>query len=114
MTDSENQPSEDERRRADDLAKAYREVLTSAAGKLVLFDILERCAIYTDPFAGEAHANTAHSLGKQSVGRNLISMLDSLDPRIYPQLLFDVADIRAMQKAAAENSAATEDDEYAP
>lgn len=111
MSDFEEQPSEEDRRRAEELATAYREVLSLASGKRVLFDILERCAIYTDAFAGEAHSITAHSLGKQAVGREIISTLDSIDPRIYPQLLFDVADLKAMDKAIAERSAATEDDD---
>lgn len=111
MDDSENQPFEDERRQAEDLAKAYREVLNSAAGKLVIFDILGMCSIYSDAFAGELHAVTAHSLGRQAVGRQVIGKLDDIDPRIYPQLLFDVADLKAMNKAVQERKAATEDDE---
>ena len=115
MTDDlDQQPSADDARRAEELAKAYREVFAAGSGKLVLFDILERCSIYADPFAGDSHAVTAHSLGRQSVGREVIGYLDSIDPRMYPQLLFDVANIKAMDKAAAERSAATEDEDDAP
>lgn len=114
MSDLEEQLSDDDVRQAEELAKAYRDVFASAAGKRVLFDVLSRCSIYAEPFAGEAHAITAHTLGKQSVGRELIGMLDSIDPRMYPQLLFDVADLKAMDKAAAERKAANEDDDDAP
>lgn len=114
MSDLEEQLSDDDGRRAEELAKAYREVLASQAGKLVLFDILEKCTIYTDPFSGEYHATTAHELGKQWVGRRIIAQLDELDPRMYPQLLFDVADLKAMNKAVQDASAKTEDDDDAP
>lgn len=114
MSDLEEQPSGDDVRQAEELAKAYREVLNSAAGKLVIFDILSTCAIYTDPFAGELHAVTAHSLGQQAVGRSIIGKLDAIDPRIYPQLLFDVADLKAMNKAVQAASAKTEDTDDAP
>lgn len=112
--DLDNQLSAEQQSQADELAKAYREVIAMQSGKLVLFDILSRCSIYAEPFAGENHAVTAHALGKQAVGRDLIGMLDSIDPRMYPQLLFDVADLKAMEKAVREASAKTEDDDDAP
>lgn len=112
--DFEEQLSPEQQSEADELARAYREVLNSAAGKRVIFDILETCAIFTDPFAGEYHASTAHELGKQWVGRKMIAGLNAIDPRIYPQLLFDVADLKAMKLAAAERATATEDTDDAP
>lgn len=84
-----------------ELSAAFRAVLATPAGKRVLFWMLEQCAIYEDAFAGEAHSATDYTLGRQSAGRRLIGKLDELDPRIYPQLLIEVAEIRDMDRAAA-------------
>lgn len=97
----------------EELARAFREVFALAAGKRVLFWMLEQCAIYQDPFTGENNA-TNYTLGLQAGGRKLIAMLDHIDPHFYPNLLLAVADLKAMDRAAAENRSAqqeTEDEE---
>ncbi|MDX8492911.1 hypothetical protein RFN29_15135 [Mesorhizobium sp. VK22B] len=86
----------------EELAKAFRGVLSSAEGKRVLFWVLEQAAIYTDAFAGEHTNATNYSLGLQAVGRKLISKFDEVDPRLYPRLLLDVAELKAMDRAALE------------
>ncbi|TIW56685.1 MAG: hypothetical protein E5V54_11240 [Mesorhizobium sp.] len=93
----------------EELAKAFRGVLSSAEGKRVLFWVLEQCAIYADPYAGEHTNATNYSLGLQAAGRKVISKFDEIDPRIYPRLLLDVAELKAMDRAALER--ATEKDE---
>lgn len=88
----------------EELERAFRAIFALAAGKRVLFWMLEQCAIYQDAFTGEDNA-TNYTLGLQSGGRKLISMLDQIDPRLYPQLLLDVADLKAMDRAASESAA---------
>lgn len=83
----------------EELAKAYREVFATAAGKRVLFDILTDCAIYRDAYAGDNNA-TNYALGQQATGRRLIAKLDQIDPRLYPNLLLAHADLKAMDRAA--------------
>lgn len=101
----------DERER-DELDKAFREVLKLAAGKRVLFWMLEQCAIYEDAFAADHTNATNYVLGRQNAGRRLIGKLDQIDPRFYPQLLLDIADLKAMSRAAASRAADEgEDDE---
>jgi hypothetical protein len=39
-------------------------------------------------------------LGQQAIGRRLIGVLDEIDPRTYPRLLLDMADLKAMERAA--------------
>lgn len=112
MTEFTDQPSAEEQFASEELARAYREVFATAAGKRVLFDILEGCAIYQDAFTGDDNA-TNYTLGKQAGGRRLISTLDAIDPRLYPRLLLDIADLKAMDLAAARRAAQTEDDEDA-
>lgn len=114
MSDLKEQPSGDDVRQAEELAKAFREVLELASGKRVLFWILEQCAIYSTPYAGENIASTNHSLGRQDVGLRLIAELNAIDPRIYPRMLLDLADAKAMEKAVQDASAKTEDDDDAP
>ena len=91
---------------------AFREVFNTAAGKRVLFWMLEQCAIYQDAFTGDDNA-TNYTLGRQSSGRKLIDKLDELDPRNYPALLLAVADDKAMKRAALERAAQQEDDDDA-
>jgi hypothetical protein len=76
----------------------------------VMFWVLEQAAIYADAFSGENTSATNYSLGLQAVGRKLISKFDEIDPRFYPRLLLDVAELKAMDRAASE-AATTEDEE---
>lgn len=85
----------------EELEAAFRGVLSSASGKRVLFWMLEQCAIYQDAFSGENNA-TNYTLGLQAGGRKLIAKLDQIDPRLYPELLMAMAEIRAMDRAAAD------------
>lgn len=96
----------------EELAKAFREIVALASGKRVLFWILENAAIYRDAFSGEDSA-TNYTLGLQASGRKLIAMLDELDPRLYPQLLLDIAELRAMDRAAAKARAGKQEKEDA-
>lgn len=100
----------------DELRRAYREVFETAAGKRVLFDVLEQCETYGLAFTGENNA-TNFRLGLQEAGKRVIGRLDETDQRLYPKLLLARADIRMMDRAAAEVASAqqgTEDDEFAP
>lgn len=90
---------------------AFRAVLSTADGKRVLFWVLEQAGVYRDAFAGD-DAATNYVLGQQAVGRKLIRMMDELDPRTYPKLLLDIADLKAMELAAAKSDE-PEDDEDA-
>ncbi len=85
-----------------ELDRAFREVLALSSGKRVVFWLMEQCAIYQDAFSGEQTAATNYSLGKQSVGRVVLGKLDELDPHIYPQLLIAVAEMKSIDKAAAD------------
>lgn len=90
---------------------AFKAVLATADGKRVLFWVLEQAGVYRDAFSGD-DAATNYVLGQQSVGRKLIGMMDELDPRTYPKLLLDIADLKAMELAAAKPDE-PEDDEDA-
>jgi hypothetical protein len=98
-------------RERDDLRAAFAAVLSFPEGKRVLFWVLEQAAIYRDAYSGDDGA-TNYTLGQQSVGRKLIGMLDDIDPRTYPRLLLDIADMKAMERAAVAQDD-QEDDEDA-
>ena len=84
----------------DDLHAAFSAVLATPAGKRVLFWVLEQAAIYRDAFSGQ-DAATNYILGQQVVGRKLIGLMDDIDPRTYPKLLLDIADLKALDRASA-------------
>lgn len=100
-----------EKRDSEELRAAFAAVLSTAEGKRVMFWVLEQAAIYRDAYSGEDGA-TNYLLGQQAVGRKLIGLMDDIDPRTYPKLLLDIADMRMMDRAAA-RAEATEDDEDA-
>lgn len=99
-------------RERDELLRAFRDVFNMPSGKRVLFWMLEQCAIYQDAYTGENNA-TNYTLGTQAAGRRLISKLDEVDPKFYPALLMAVADMKAMDRAAAARSTEKEDEENA-
>ena len=84
-----------------DLTEAMRDVLSAASGKRVLFWILEQAAIYRDGFSGDNNA-TNYVLGQQSIGRKIIERMGDVDPRAYPTLLLEIADMKAVALAAVE------------
>ncbi len=84
----------------ENLHKAFRDMLSQESGKRVLFWLLGQSDIYADPFSPEGNA-TYYLLGRQSIGRRLLIMLDDIDPRLYPTLLLDMADIKVLDTAAA-------------
>lgn len=94
-----------------ELERAYRALLASPDGQRVLFDILERAAVYIDPHSGADTHSTSYMLGRQSVGRMLIGQMDAIDPRLYPRLLMDRADMKAMDIAASAAQQGEEDEE---
>jgi hypothetical protein len=95
----------------EELDKAFRQVFATAGGKRVLFWMLEQASIYRDPDCGENTHLTAGVVGEQRVGRKLIAMLDDIDPRMYPQLVIDRAEIKAIDKANADARAAKQEKE---
>lgn len=95
-------------------ASAFHHILTDVAGKRVLFWMLEQCAIYQDAFTGD-DAATNYTLGRQASGRKLIAKLDEINPRFYPQLLIDIAEIKDRDRSAAiSQSSDIEDEDDAP
>lgn len=94
----------------EELAKAFRDILKLAAGKRVLYWLLDQCAIYQEAYAGDNNA-TNYMLGRQAIGRRVIAKLDEIDPRFYPKLLLDIAEIRAMDREAAASMDQLESDD---
>ncbi|MGY4333204.1 hypothetical protein ACVWWG_007621 [Bradyrhizobium sp. LB7.2] len=104
MTDLSEQLSPEQEITRAEIAKAFRDTLATVAGKRVIFWMLEVCAIYRDPFAGDNNL-TNYTIGRQASGRDLIAKLDEVDPRLYPSLLTDMAAIREMDRAAVKATA---------
>jgi hypothetical protein len=94
-----------------EINKAFHDVFRTSAGKRVLFWMLEQCAIYQDAFCGEMTSATNYTLGTQAPGRRLIAKLDQLNPQMYPQLLMVIAEMKAIDKLAAETIAKNQEGE---
>lgn len=101
MSDVEQQLSPAQTVERDELHKAARNTLATVEGKRLVYWILQKCAIYQDAFCGEATNATHYTLGSQKPGRQLIAMLDEVDPNLYPDLLKGIAMIRATDEATA-------------
>ena len=99
MSDLSEQLSPIEEFERDELARSYRAIFQTAEGKRVLFDVLDMCGIYDAAFTGDNNA-TNFRLGLQEAGKRLIARLDSIDGRLYPQLLLSIADHKETNKAA--------------
>lgn len=107
IDDGDRERSAQDRER-EELEAAFRSALASDDGKRVLFWLLEQAGVYRDPFSGD-DATTNYVLGQQSIGRRLIGQLEAIDPRAYPRLLLEVADMKAMALAADEQKDADDD-----
>lgn len=92
------------------LHNSFRELLSTEAGRRVIYWVLEQCSIYRDAYTGD-NAATNYTLGQQASGRRLISEIDAIDPRFYPQLLLDIAELRDRDRAAAETIDKPENDD---
>lgn len=115
MNDADEKLSSIEAFERDEINRAYREVMALPAGKRVIHDILSKCDIYGAMFTGETNS-TNFSLGKREVGKLVINELDAINPRFYPKLLLDVADMKDIARATVSvaNNQGNEDDDYAP
>lgn len=85
----------------DKLHTSFRELLATEAGRRVIYWMLEQSAIYREAYTGD-DAATNYTLGMQATGRKLISEIDTIEPRLYPQLLLDIAELRERDRVAAE------------
>lgn len=94
----------------DKLHKSFSELLATEAGRRVIFWTLEQCAIYREAYTGD-DAATNYTLGMQASGRKVIAEIDAINPRFYPQLLLDMAELRDRDRAAAEQADNPEDDD---
>ncbi|MGL4198044.1 MAG: hypothetical protein ACRCSX_09805 [Allorhizobium sp.] len=94
----------------DKLHTSFSELLATEAGRRVIYWTLEQCAIYRDAYTGD-DAATNYTLGMQASGRKLISEIDAINPRFYPQLLLDISELRDRDRAAAEATNQPENDD---
>lgn len=93
----------------EELKRALAAVVNTDAGKRVLFWLLERCNVYGEAFS-ESHSVSSYHLGRMSIGRLLIAKMDEINPQIYPKLLLDYANMRAIERAAKSKNVGNDDD----
>lgn len=74
-------------------------MMQTADFKRFLFWLLGRCGLYANAFQIEA-ATERYALGRQSIAHELLAKLDSIDCRLYPEMLLDMATIRELDRSA--------------
>lgn len=85
----ENTTNSEEENRFRQLQIAYRDLMKTAEGKAVIWDILGMCGIYVSSFSGDA--NTTFFLdGKRSIGLQILERLEHADSTIYPRLCLEI------------------------
>ena len=67
------------------LQNAVLKLSTSDEGKRFIYHILDLCGIHTSSFTG--NSQTFYLEGRRSVGLEIISLMEAVDPRLYPKLL---------------------------
>ena len=67
------------------LLSNYADVVKTAAGRAVIWDILDACGIYASIPPSEKQ--TEFLLGKRDLGIFIISRLGARDPGAYPKIL---------------------------
>lgn len=110
MADLQRQPFTADDYRQSELAKALASVAGSHEGRRVLFWVLEQAGIYQDAYSAD-DAATNYRLGQQSIGRRLIEAFDLVDPRAYPRLLLDLAEMQELDRAAVAAMVKPEDED---
>jgi len=96
----------------DQLTLSYEAILNTDEGRRVLFDIFERCGVYQSGFTGNNDA-TNYKAGRRDIGLELLGQIDAVDPRHYPSLLLRIAELKAMDRAAASTKENDDEDDDA-
>lgn len=104
MSDQHEGISQEEAKAQMILDEAFKNVLSTPSGQRVMFYILEQCAMYQDAFSGDNNV-TNYTLGLQAGARRIVGRMDAIDPRMYPKLLTDMAEVRLMDEAAEKRAA---------
>ncbi len=68
--------------------KATEFVLKNEMSRRFVWLLLERSALYTTPFTG--NSETFHRIGRQDMGRDLLRLMEAVDPTAYPKLMLEM------------------------
>ena len=72
-----------------EVGRALNNVMCTAEGRLVIWTILSSTGMHRDEFHGGER--DAFEKGKRSIGLQLVSLMQDVDPTIYPRMLLEVA-----------------------
>jgi len=71
----------------DELMIALRNVMSTSAGRKVVYALLDDCNLFGSSFTG--NSQTFYLEGRRDVGLTLLGWLEEADPTMYPKLLMD-------------------------
>jgi hypothetical protein len=80
-----------------------RLLLTSPAGRRVLWAVIDRAGIHANGYS-ESHAWMAMTEGGRAFGVWLVKELTKVDERAYPQLMIDAGNDRALERLMRETA----------
>lgn len=64
-----------------------KEVLSTSAGRNVLWHILDNAGIYASSFTG--NSQTFFNEGRRNLGLYILSLMEDADPTCYPRMVLD-------------------------
>ena len=67
------------------LDNAILKLATSDEGQRFIYHLLDLCGVHTVTFTG--NSQTFYLEGRRSIGLEIISLMEAVDPRLYPKLL---------------------------
>jgi hypothetical protein len=70
------------------IQQGIRDCNSTVAGRELLFYILDNCAIYAPTMPDQM---LEFNVGRKSIGIDLVELMNSVDPKIYPELLLERA-----------------------
>lgn len=71
-----------------------KSVLDTEAGRNVMWALLERIGIFTEPFCGEQTHQSAFEMGRRSVGRMMLAHILDADKDAYAKMLAEKMDAK--------------------
>lgn len=77
----------DEEKEYSALIANYREAWKSKAARIMVWDILSQCGLYSEQMTG--NSNTFYLLGKKSIGLFILERLQDMDLKAYAKLILE-------------------------
>lgn len=79
-------------------------ILSTYAGRMVLWRLMSKCSIYGSSFVGEKPLEMAHNEGKRAVGLEILNEVFTADPEAYTRMRAEAAWYHAAKEQELEGN----------